>query len=156
MQWKTINVGVDVIADADTNAEDGVGFHLEPHSNSSDYFRDGKMIFPEGPDHYRVSFFLRDRTGNGSQGLQLRFPDEPRDAIWIGTRCPPSDPGPGGSGSPDIQPLEIDTAKKKLTIDNFNRDQATLAYMLRFRTREGASVPYDPIIENGGGGRGSS
>ncbi|HEV2746919.1 MAG TPA: hypothetical protein VGW34_06435 [Allosphingosinicella sp.] len=144
----------DVVAsDNQGDPDQPASFSLQAGDTASaPYLVGGKLVFPEGDSTFDISFELQDRTTD----LDLEFLRRGDDAIWIGNdaACPPAPPGDPGNGSPDIIIGSVSATKKKLRIDNWNVDPATLSFMLRFQSkRTGKLVEYDPIIENGGGGK---
>lgn len=92
---------------------------------------------------YLIRFDLRDDTR-----LHLRFDASGPFFVKEGT----ADPCPSTLGS--TQCMVDDCDAKKLTVIDWNfGDPLQLRYQLNFVTRTGKRVnPYDPIIENGGGG----
>lgn len=108
---------------------------------------DGDLKFPKqsSDDYYEIEFCLND-----SSGLSLFFPAKKADALWAHEgKCPP----PEGIKTKDIKVKKVSAGGKSLTIENYNSDQADLAFMLRFQSRTNPQwYEFDPIIQNGGGG----
>ena len=145
--FKDVKVKIYATGGEDCNAP--VKFTMEPDSYKGK--NDETLYFPKSSDNYDIHFELYDSTN-----LDLRFPFAAADAIWVGNICPPDgkDPGQGGSSSPDIQPFWVGPIKKNdLYIYNYNVYEDELTFVLRFWSKKCKKwVPYDPVIENKGGG----
>jgi len=107
----------------------------------------GPIELPNGPDHYELIFDLDDKSGR-----HLKFYNAADDCMYVQRDVCPQSKGNGGG---EIKFLSVDINKKKLTVKDFNQQQCTLKYMLRFNGDQVGQCPpyeYDPIISNGGGG----
>lgn len=148
---------VDVIADPDSAGPDGVRFSIESNLKQPN----GELRFDKTADkikkvdYYQVEFELKDRTQ-----LDLRFPDNPADAIWA---------GPGTSlGHPECptEPCyndefcgtDVDASGKRLVVRNEDLRIERLAFTLRFLKgtcqlgEQPSYLAFDPIITNTNGG----
>ena len=97
----------------------------------------------QGAPAERIQFKIRDRTG-----LNLGFDTAAPIDVWEQAGCPPA-----GVNTDQIE--IIDCNPNKLTIRNLNTGpERTLHYQLNVVASNGDKHPCDPIIKNGGGGRG--
>ena len=97
----------------------------------------------QGAPPERIQFKIRDHSG-----LKLQF--DTSSPIDVGEQpgCPPP-----GIATDQIE--VIDCNPNKLTIRSLNTGPArTLQYQLNVIASDGSRHPCDPIIKNGGGGRG--
>lgn len=102
---------------------------------------------PPGRPHYELIFDLDDKSGRN-----LKYYGTPDDAMYVQRDVCPQAKGDGGG---EIKFLSVDTNKKKLTVKDFNQQDCTLKYMLRFDGDPVGQCPpyeFDPIISNGGVG----
>ncbi|CAA9495127.1 MAG: hypothetical protein AVDCRST_MAG09-358 [uncultured Sphingomonas sp.] len=95
------------------------------------------QITADGPAD--ITFDLDDRTGRN-----LRFPETPREAIWLqnGSACPTQ------PGDADGEFLIRQLGRKKLTITDTNSQNGEFGYALNFEG-DGGTFHFDPIIKNG-------
>ena len=119
--------------------------NFDPGSSGSN--NKDTMKFPYKSGAHRIEFSLTDNTGFG-----LSFYTDATQAMWAvtGTTCPT---GAGDAGG-EIQYLSVKDGV--LTVINKNKDPGDLCYALRFDGQPQLLVPpyvYDPIMNNGGGGR---
>jgi hypothetical protein len=125
-----------------------VAYELRPTNAASQPYLKGQTIrLPRGLDWYDIVFHLVD---NSSQKLQF----DPKEPICaqVGAGCPPQ-----GSGNlSDGQLTQESLGSKKLVMVNRNQDPPRqIAYTLCFvdaATKQPVD-PFDPIMDNGGGGR---
>lgn len=122
-------------------------------------WKSGIIDLPHGPEHYKLTFDLDDKSG---RNLKFYGTDpthkEPDQAMYCQVDPAPCPP-PKGNGAGQIEYLDVDV--DQLTIKDFNRDPpCTLKYVLRFDGDpfvgpDGKQYPpyeYDPELRNGGGG----
>jgi hypothetical protein len=131
-------------------SDDGqsVAYELRPTNAASKPYLHGQTIrLPRGPDWYDIAFHLVD---NSSRRLEF----DPKEPICahVGAGCPPQ-----GSGNlSDGQLIQDSLGSKKLVMVNKNQDPPReIAYTLCFvdaATNQPVD-PFDPIMDNGGGGR---
>jgi hypothetical protein len=139
-----VNVNMEVRASPKTGG--GVEFALVPLAGAGPYSHGNGLTFPHGKPAYDIKFLLRDDTNLG-----LSFPQKATDAIWIdpGLTCPPGPQQAGdGQGAFGLGPVSA----RQLTITNSNKNAGDYTFKLRFESRSGEIVEYDPVIQNGGGG----
>ena len=124
-------------------------YELKPtDAISGPYLKGSKIELPNGPDWYDIVFHAVDV--DSSQKVNFD-PNQPICAL-IGTACPAT-----GSGIHTNNQLSVtDTKIKKLTLENRNQNKTQIAYSLFFvdaQSNQPISPPFDPIMDNGGGGR---
>ena len=123
-------------------------YELKPTNAASQPYLQGRNIkLPNGPDWYDISFHLVD---NASQRLEF----DPKEPICaqIGAGCPL----PGSGNLSDGQLTQSSVGRKKLVLLNKNQDPPRqIAYTLCFVDAATSQPvePFDPIMDNGGGGR---
>lgn len=111
------------------------------------FWNDSPIELPPGSGDHEMMFNLNDLTD-----LNLRFLNDPNDAIWVqpGT-CPPGKCNLGGQ----ITPVGVENDCSQLRATNANcGDAVELHYALNFDgkpSKEGPPYSHDPIIKNGGG-----
>ena len=141
-------VDVTVTADRGTDGElIKWSYDAKFHPGSSGSSGKNVMNFPQGSGAHRIDFALTDNSGYG-----LTFYSDPEQAMWVavGTACPTQ----AGDGGGEIQFLHVN--KGVLSVINKNHNPGDLCYALRFSGQPQLLVPpyvYDPIMNNGGGGR---
>lgn len=111
------------------------------------FWNDGPIELSRNSGGREMMFNLDDHTD-----LDLRFFNDPNDAIWVQPdSCPPSKCNTGGQ----ITPVSVENGGTQLRATNANNgDAVELHYALNFDGKpssEGPPYSYDPIIKNGGG-----
>ena len=103
----------------------------------------GRIEFPHGTDNYDIIFTLVNDTGH-----DIRF--DASKPVFI-ERTLPGSPYPHEFNTDQLMVTSCDA--RKLVIKNWNQVQMEFQYQLNFVTDLGDPVrPYDPIIQNDGGG----
>jgi hypothetical protein len=105
--------------------------------------KDHRVEIGHGEPPQRIQFKIKDHSG-----LKLQFDTSAPIDVWERSGCPP----PGI----DTDQIEvIDCNPNMLTVRSLNSgDARTLQYQLNVVASDGSKQPCDPIITNGGGGRG--
>ena len=102
-----------------------------------------KIEFPHGPDSYDIIFTLKNDTGYDI-GFDASAP------IFI-ERTLPGSPYPSSFNTDQMMVKSCD--ESKLVLTNWNAVKLDFHYQLNFVTNAGDKVrPFDPIIQNDGGG----
>lgn len=122
---------------------DAKGEVIWTHEVKSSGHDNGGKIKLGKDEGYEIQFDLKDRTN-----LRLRFDASGPFFVKEGT----ADPCPSTLGSTQCMVDDCDAGKLTVIDWNFGVPRE-LRYQLNFVTKSGRRVnPYDPIIENGGGG----
>lgn len=129
-------------ADVEIKAKPPVGGKVQWDIEVKGRYKDGKKIKVPHGEGVEIHFDLDDDSGLG-----LRFDASAPFFVKEGT----SDPCPSDFNSDQMM---VDSCKDdKLVVFNWNAKAEQLRYQLNFVTKSGKRVnPFDPIIDNGGGG----
>jgi hypothetical protein len=144
IKWKSAtptrrDIAITVIADPDPIE----GISWSQQIADPQYGADDNVICPAGVG-YRITFSLQDNTTK-----QIQF----NVAKPIFVKEGKNDPCPSRKGSNQIKPDSC--TSDVLVITNWNYGKArSLRYQLNFVDPAGSDIdpPYDPIMDNGGGG----
>lgn len=143
LNWKSAVpqlVAFDIVVIADPDGSGGIIWSqdiIDPQYDSN-----GRVQCPAGIG-YRITFTLQDNTN-----LQVQF--DVANPIYVKEN--ENDPSPTRKGSKQVKPDSC--TGEILVITNWNYGKKkVLRYQLNFVDPSGNSLPpYDPIVDNGGGG----
>jgi len=136
-----------------TNASGKIAYELKPTDTKSGNYLKGPnkqtIDFPNGPDWYDVTFHVVDTDSS----QKIVFNTAQPICAKIGSGCPANGSGINTNNQITVQ----DSKEKKLTLQNCNQEVNSISYTLFFmdeKTKQPIDPPYDPVMDNGGGGRG--
>ena len=137
-------VEMKVVAKGDAGS---LRYELQP-VGGYEHFLEGQTVkLPKGPDWYEINFHLVDNSS-----LKLEFDQKEPICAQVGSGCP----APGSGNQSERQLEQKGVGAKRLVMVNVNTDPPRkIAYTLCFidaATQEPVT-PFDPIMDNGGGGR---
>jgi hypothetical protein len=133
-------VSFDIVVIADPDGSGGIDWSQD--IIDSQYDDQGRVKCPAGLG-YRITFTLQDNTN-----LQVRF--DVSNPVYVKEN--ENDPSPTRKGSKQLKPDSCTGGTLVVTNWNYGRKRA-LRYQLNFVDPAGNELPpYDPIIDNGGGG----
>jgi len=137
----TSRIELDFKVDATLNG-DKVEFRLRPdNDNAAKHYRDEHIDLPKDSGAYEIRFKLKDDTGRG-----LTFRKECPISASEHEECPRYE----GLDTRQISVADRDDLKLTIHDENWGAERR-IGYILHFVDERGASVPFDPIIKNGGG-----
>ena len=139
-----VNVHANVIAEDDGNS---IKYRLEPRDDNSEPYVTGatEMTFPNGPERYKIHFHIVDEDCS----YNLKFKGSMPICAQDGEACPVS----GGIKTEQLRP-DGPPSEKFMGIENCNSCAGPVSFALFFKdqnTKEDVE-PFDPIMQNGGGG----
>ncbi len=128
-------------------------YELKPTDASSGPYLKGSnnqtVTLPNGPDWYDIFFHVVDNDST----QKIVFDTNQPICAQVGTACPTTGSGINTNGQLSVE----DSKGKKLTLQNCNQDPPIqIGYTLFFvdeSTQKPIDPPFDPIMDNGGGGR---
>lgn len=134
----------------DENADGGVGFSMSGYG-----VRNGEIKCSKDKargngmgqnDSHDVTFELADHTE-----LELRFPDDPADAMWV---SPNDSDCPKTAVHQDsvICATNVLDDGERLQVTNTNKEKKRYKFALNFLTKDGETKQYDPVWNNQNGG----
>jgi hypothetical protein len=137
-----VNVQVNAVAE---DAGNEIAFRLEAGNPQSERYVTGptSLSFPDGEELYKIHFHVKDQDCSYNLKFDRSNPICARD----GECCPTS-------GGIEAKDLERSALKDRiLTIDNYNSAKGPVSFALMLEDRDsGQAIPFDPIMDNGGGG----
>jgi hypothetical protein len=139
-----VNVQVDVVA---TDEGSSIQYRLAPGNDHARAYVTGpqELTFPEGESLYKVHFHIDDKNCS----YNLKFKRSMPICAADGACCPTS-------GGIKTKQLRADGAPldRKISIENANSAAGPVGFALFFKDQQsGADLePFDPIMQNGGGG----
>ena len=138
------NVQVHVVAD---DRSGNLDYKLAPGDPPAGQFVKGDRLIrvPHGEELYKLHFHLVDRDSSRKLVFNPSMPICAHD----GEECPTS----GGIKTTQFEQDGV-AHNKKLTVSNFNSAVGPVSFSLFFNDEKtGQAVdPFDPIVDNGGGG----
>jgi len=139
-----VNVHANVIAEDDGNT---IKYRLEPRDDKSERYVTGatELTFPNGPERYKVHFHIVDEGCS----YNLKFKGSMPICAEAGETCPLS----GGINTDQLR-ADGPPSEKFMGIENCNSTEGPVSFALFFKdqnTKEDVD-PFDPIMQNGGGG----
>lgn len=139
-----VNVQADVVA---TDVPGGIRYELKPGNSQSEQYVTGPTTIniPPGSELYKIHFHIDD----GDCSYNLKFDSQTPIRAADGDCCPQS----GGIRSNQLDRPDP-VRDRLLVIDNYNSAQGKVGFALLFKDRNSNDriEPFDPIIDNGGGG----
>lgn len=138
-----VNVQVNAVAEDEGNQ---IAFRLEPGNPESAPYVTGptRLAFPRGDALYKVHFRVKDQDCSYNLKFDRSMPICARD----GEECPTS----GGIETSELE--RSDLRDRLLIIDNYNSTAGPVGFALMFEDQQSGDPlpPFDPIMDNGGGG----